>query len=317
MRKFFPPAALLAALAGAAAAAPLRVAVLADLNGESGSCEYAKPVHDAVKKLAREKPDLVVIAGGMIAGGKYSLSDAQVARLWACFREAVAAPLAAAGVPVAPVPGGRDASASAGGARDRLLYQKEWLAARPPLRFLDEARYPFEYAFAAGEALFLVLDQTTAAGLSPERLAWVDRTLTGHYGYKARIVFTHLPLYPFSRGRGKEATFDGGLEALLARHKVTLVASGHDRAYYPGRRGALRFAGTGSLGGSPRELLGGNYVSFRSYTMLVLGQYGALSVDGYAYPGFLPIRPAELPASVGSGAHRYTREDLPIAGDSK
>lgn len=310
MRKI-PALAALLALAGAAAAAPLRVAVLSGLNGGDGSCEYDKPVLAAVKKLAKEKPDLVVIAGDMIAGGKYSLPDAQVARLWGCFREAVAAPLAAAGVPVAPAPGNHDASAYTGGARDRLFYQKEWLAARPAVRFLDDRNYPFEYAFSAGEALFLVLDQTTPAALSPERLAWVDRTLTGHYGYKARIVFAHLPLYPFARGREKEATFDRALEALLARHKVSLVVSGHDRAYYPGRHGGLRCASTGCLGGGPGRLLGGNYVAFRSYTMLVLGQYGALSVDAYAWPGFLPIRPDELPATAGSGRNGYTREDLP------
>lgn len=316
MRKISALAALLA-LAGTAAAAPLRVAVLSDLNGEYGSCGYDRPVLAAVKKLAKEKPDLVVLAGDMIAGGKYSLPDAQVERMWGCFRAAVAAPLAAAGVPVAPAPGNHDASAYAGGARDRLFYQKEWLAAKPAVHFLDDRKYPFEYAFSAGGALFLVLDQTTTAALSPERLAWVDRTLTGNYGYKARIVVAHLPLYPFARGREKEATFDRALEELLARHKVSLVVSGHDHAFYPGRRGGLRFAGTGCLGGGPRKLLGGNYVAFQSYTMLVLGDYGALSVDAYAWPDFQPIRRGELPASVGAGADKYTREDLPEAAAPK
>ncbi len=291
--------------------AAFRVAVISDLNGDYGSAAYGEPVRAAVREIVREKPDLVLIAGDMIAGEKNSLTDAQFSGMWRAFGAAVAAPLAEAGIPVAAVPGNHDASAYPGYERDREFYKSEWLARKPALRFLDDSRYPFEYAFSAGGALFIALDQTTMAKLSPERLAWVDKVLTEHAEFAVKIVLAHLPLFPFTQGREKEVTGDTGLSALLARHGVALVITGHDHGYYPARRGPLRYLSLGCLGGGPRKLIGGSKVSAQSFSLLTLTPGEGLGIGAFAYPGFsAPIERATLPASVGEGGFRYVRDDL-------
>ena len=288
-----------------------RVAVISDLNGGYGAAAYGEPVHAAVRELIREKPDLVLIAGDMIAGEKTSLTDAQFSGMWRAFRAAVAEPLAGAGIPVAAVPGNHDASAYPGYERDREFYKSEWLARKPALRFLDDSRYPFEYAFAAGGALFIALDQTTTAKLSPERLAWVDKVLTEHAELAVKIVLAHVPLFPFTQGREKEATGDTGLEALLSRHGVALIITGHDHGYYPARRDALRYLSLGCLGGGPRKLIGGSKVSAQSFSLLRLMPGGAPVIEAFAFPGFsAPIERTSLPDSLGDGALRYVRDDL-------
>ncbi|MEI7527585.1 MAG: metallophosphoesterase [Elusimicrobiota bacterium] len=293
----------------AASPGPFRVAVMADLNGGYGSCEYGEPVRAAVNAIVRENPGLVLLAGDMVAGGKPSIPAEQLGRMWAAFRGAVGAPLAKAGIPLAPAPGNHDASAYPGHERERLLYEKEWLENQPPLRYLDAARYPFEYAFSAGGALFVVLDQTTTRGLTPERLAWLDRILA-RPEFKAKVVIAHVPLFPFTRGRETEITADAELEALLARRGVSVVISGHHHAYYPGRRGALRYAGAGCLGDGPRKLIGDTKTSSRSFIWLTLDPGGSVSVEAAPYPDFSSfIGRGELPVSVGTGDRAYERDD--------
>lgn len=294
-----------------AAASGLRVAVIADLNGEYGSAEYGAPVRAAVKAIVSEKPGLVLIAGDMVAGGKASVSDGQVEKMWAGFDAAVAGPLAAAGIPLAPTPGNHDASAYGGNERDRRLYERHWPAAEAQLRFVDAARYPFEYAFSAGGALFIALDQTTLKKLTADRLAWLDGVLKANAGFKAKIVFTHVPLFPFTQGRETEVTGDYELEALLARHGVALVVTGHHHGYYPGRRGAVRYTGAGCLGGGPRKLIGTAKTSAQSFLWLTIGEDGAVAVEGAPYPDFSAgIARESLPPSLGDGGAKYIRDDL-------
>ena len=287
-----------------------RVAVISDLNGDYGSAAYGEPVRAAVGKLVGEKPDLVLIAGDMVAGERTALTDARLSEMWRAFHAAVTGPLALAGIPVAVIPGNHDASAYPGYERERALYKSEWLPRKPALRFLDDSRYPFEYAFAAGGALFVALDQTTMSKLSPERLAWVDKVLTDHAEFAVKIVLAHVPLFPFTQGREKEATGDTALEALLSRHGVALVVTGHDHGYYPARRGPLRYLSLGCLGGGPRKLIGSSKVSSQSFSLLTLTPGGALGIEAYGFPGFsAPIERASLPASVGDSGLRYVRDD--------
>ncbi len=293
----------------AATPGPFRVAVMADLNGGYGSCEYGEPVRAAVKTILREKPGLVLLAGDMVAGGKASIPAEQLGRMWAAFRATVGAPLKMADIPLAPAPGNHDASGYPGHERERLLYEKEWLENEPPLHCLDAARYPFEYAFSAGGALFVILDQTTTRGLTPGRLAWLDGILA-RPEFKAKVVIAHVPLFPFTQGREAEVTADGELETLLVRRGVSVVISGHHHAYYPGRRGALRYAGAGCLGDGPRKLIGDTKISPQSFVWLMIDPGGAVSVEAAPYPDFSSfIRRGELPVSVGAGDRAYARDD--------
>ena len=293
----------------AAPPGPFRVAVMADLNGGYGSCEYGEPVRAAVKAIVRDKPGLVLLAGDMVAGGKASIPAEQLGRMWAAFRGAVRSPLAKAGIPLAPAPGNHDASAYPGHERERQLYEKEWLENQPPLRYLDAARFPFEYAFSAGGALFVVLDQTTTRRLPPERLAWLDGLLA-RPEFKAKVIIAHVPLFPFTQGRETEITADTELEALLVRRGVSVVISGHHHAYYPGRRGALRYAGAGCLGDGPRKLIGDTKTSSQSFIWLTIDTDSAVSIEAAPYPDFSSfIRRDDLPVSVGAGDRAYARDD--------
>jgi len=59
---------LLLASAGRAAADPLRVAVISDMNGSYGSTEYESTVDGAVRRIVALKPNLVISTGDMVAG---------------------------------------------------------------------------------------------------------------------------------------------------------------------------------------------------------------------------------------------------------
>jgi len=186
---------LLAAL-GQAAAGPLRVAVISDLNGSYGSTRYEASVDRALERILALKPDLVISTGDMVAGQrKPHLTKPEVAAMWQAFHAHVSEPLAAAGIPLAVTPGNHDGSAYGGFEAERRIYGEQWGARKPGLRFLDDAHYPFYYAFAAGDALFISLDATTVGGLPGEQMDWLRDLLERHGGdYAQRVVFSHVPL---------------------------------------------------------------------------------------------------------------------------
>ena len=92
---------------------PLRVAVVSDLNGAYGSCEYGDAVHAAVDRLLAVRPDLVLATGDMVAGQRAGL-DYQ--GMWAGFHTAVSDELddsiASVHQCLAPMPAAAAAAAS-------------------------------------------------------------------------------------------------------------------------------------------------------------------------------------------------------------
>jgi 3',5'-cyclic AMP phosphodiesterase CpdA len=308
--------ALGSALAGwpAAAVAALRVAVISDLNGSYGSTRYDSTVSDAVRRLVELKPDLVISTGDMVAGQRLHppLDEPAVKAMWASFHDTVTEPLAKVRIPLAVTPGNHDASAYEAFALEREAYRREWLARKPALRFVDDAGYPFRYAFAAGEVLFVSLDVTRVGAIDADEKRWLDRLLGREAArFRHRVVFSHLPVYPFTHGRETEVSADHELERILRRHGVELYLSGHHHAFYPGYREGIRFVSQACLGAGPRALLGTGTPGARAITMLQIEDDGPLTVRALAAPDFSrEIDRSALPRSIASRYGTMIRDDL-------
>ncbi len=303
---------LLLAGLGPVAAEPIRVAVISDLNGSYGSTRYEASVDGAVKRILQLKPDLVISTGDMVAGQrKPHLSRPQVEAMWAAFHAHVSSPLEAAGIPLAVTPGNHDGSAYDGFAAERRIYAEQWGKRKPALGFLDDAHYPFYYAFAVGDALFVSLDATTVGHLSAEQLRWLRDLLDRHGGeYAQRIAFSHVPLWPFAQQRERDFIGDPELERLLQRADVKLYLSGHHHAFYPGHKDGVHYVGQSCLGAGPRKLIGTSERSPQSFTLIELDD-GDLRLGAFKAPDFTrPIDWDTLPTRIRSQAADLIRADL-------
>ncbi len=287
-----PGALLLAfALAGctgtpAVAPAPVRIAVLSDLNSSYGSTHYEPEVGAAVERVTQQwRPDLVLIAGDMIAGQRPSLTDAQVRAMWAAFDSVVAAPLRAARIPFAITVGNHDGSGHPGHERDRRLAQEYWSAPghAPAVRMVDATHFPFQYAFLVRDVFVLVLDASTGAiAADSAQLAWVRRTLASDAarGARVRLTLGHVPLYAVAEGRNRAGEVQAepdSLRRVLERGDVAMHVAGHHHAYFPGRRGRLLLLSTGALGQGPRPYIGSDAAPYKALTLLELDAHGAIT----------------------------------------
>jgi hypothetical protein len=268
---------LLLAVGGCAHAEPLRVVVLSDLNSSYGSTEYDPEVGHAVRRTVDEwRPDLVLIAGDMIAGQRPALEDANVRAMWAAFDSVVAAPLRRAGIPLAVTMGNHDGSAHPGHERDRRLAAEYWGTRQADILILDGGRYPFYYAFTRGDVFFLVLDASTGAVVADTaQMAWLATALASREARSAglRVSMGHVPLYAVAEGRdrpGEVQAHPDSLRSIMETAGVRLHISGHHHAYYPGRVGALDLLHAGALGQGPRTLLGSDLPPARTVTILDL-----------------------------------------------
>jgi hypothetical protein len=306
--------ALLAALlSGGAARAGLRVAVISDMNGSYGSTRYEPGVAEAIRRLVALKPDLVISTGDMVAGQRLNppLRRDAVEAMWAAFHAEVTHWIQSAGIPFAVTPGNHDASSHENFAPERKIYREQWLDRVPPVHFVDRRNYPFNYAFTVDEVLFVSLEATRAGPLAGDQRSWLDRLLTreGRH-FRHRVVFSHLPIYPFSEGVETEVTTDHELERLLRRHNVELYLSGHHHAFYPGYRGGVRFVGQACLGAAPRRLIGAGRASERAVTWL---EFDGERVAVTALSGPQLDRPIDLetlPRSIQSRFGTLIRDDL-------
>ena len=296
----------------AAAADGLRVAVISDLNGSYGSTDYEASVDGAVERILALRPDLVISTGDMVAGQrKPHLSREEIEWMWEAFHESVSDPLATAGIPLAVTPGNHDGSAYQGFAHEREIYGEQWVRRVPALRFVDKAEYPFHYAFAAGDVLFVSLDATTVGHLPPAQMDWLEALLDRHGGdYRRRVVFSHVPLWPFAHGRETEFIGDPGLQSLLAEAGIDLYLSGHHHAFYPGTKDGVTFVSQSCLGAAPRRLIGTGKKSPRSFTWLEFTD-SAVRIAAYKAPEFeAAIDWATLPRRISTDRAELVRADL-------
>lgn len=305
---------LLAAPAAAAGSTPTRVVVLSDFNGAYGSVGYHESVDAAVRRTIALRPDLVISTGDMVAGQRIQppLTRDQLVAMWDAFHQHVTTPLQRAGLPLAVTPGNHDGASGKRFTLEREVYREQWLARRPALEFVDAAGYPFDYAFRLRGKLFVSIDATFVGPLSPGQRAWVERVLReGGRDTAQRIVFSHVPLWPFAVGRERDFLGDRQLEAILQREQVGIVLSGHHHAYYPGYKDGVRYVSQGCLGAAPRALIGHDAPSERTLTLLELGADGAARIEAYGGAAFdRPLARESLPREVRSSVATLLRDDL-------
>jgi hypothetical protein len=291
---------------------PLRVAVISDLNGDYGSTRYEATVDGAVSRIIALQPDLVISTGDMVAGQRRPhLTRSEVEHMWQAFHDYVSSPLRAAGIPLVATPGNHDASAYKGFDQERTIYAEQWQAHRPEIALLDAGGYPFYYAFVLGDVLFISLDATVVGSPPEQQMTWLRRLLEKHGpDYQRRVVFSHLPLWPFARGREREFIGDPELEKLLQQAGVELYLSGHHHAFYPGVSGGIALVGQACLGAGPRRLIGTGDRSARSFTLLEFTSDG-IDVAAFMAPQFEnPVDWTTLPARIRSSAAELLRADL-------
>ena len=244
---------------------PLRAVVISDLNGSYGSTDYPVEVGRAVDHIIHTwRPDVVLVAGDMVAGQAPQLPDSTVRAMWQAFDSVVAAPLRAARIPLVATLGNHDASAYAAHARDRRIAAEYWRGSPPSreLSFVDGGHYPLRYTVRYGDVFIAVWDATNQeSSTDAELLQWLQGALASPAAREARhrIVLGHLPLYAVAEGRNRPGELlarGDTLRRLLEAWGATLFISGHHHAYYPGRRGELELLHAGALGNGPRQLLG-------------------------------------------------------------
>ena len=295
---------------------PLRVVIISDMNGSYGSTRYETSVDGAMARILDMKPALVISTGDMVAGQRRPhLSRKEIEPMWQSFHEHVSEPLASAGIPFAVTPGNHDASAYAGFGLERMLYAEQWTARKPGISFVDDAGYPFHYAFELGDALFISLDATVVGHLPKQQMDWLRQLLAEHGpAYQRRIVFSHVPLWPFAQGREREYIGDPELQTLLEAADVDLFLSGHHHAFYPGASNGIAFVSQSCLGAGPRRLLGTGERSQQSFTLIEFTD-DAIRIAAYAAPKFEEeIDWTTLPTHIRSSAAELQRADLSDVG---
>lgn len=295
------------------AAESLRLVVISDLNGSYGTIGYDSAVHGAVARIVELQPDIVISTGDMVAG---QLQDASQRRnlplLWQAFHRAVTEPLAEAGIPLAVTPGNHDASAYAGFEEERAKYEREWRGRDAGLDFVDAEGYPFSYAFAVKGVLVISLDVTTTGKLHADTLDWLEALLADRRdAYSDVIVFSHVPLWPFSEGRERETTRDERLHALLASSGVRLYLSGHHHAFYPGVLDGVTYVSQACLGSGSRALIGSEAGRAPKGFTLIRFDGDRILVGAVSSPSFShTLDWAMLPPRIESDGIRLRRADL-------
>jgi len=296
-----------------AAAGGLKVAVISDFNGRYGSTDYEAHVSRAVDAVRALHPDVVLSTGDMVAGQRLHppLDRAQLEAMWAAFRVTVVDPLEAAGLALAATPGNHDASAYPPFALERTVYREQWRG-RVPARVVDAGDFPFYFAFAVDDALFISLDATVPGALPRAQQAWLRKVLEETAPpFRWRIVFGHLPIWPLVREHLNDALADPELEALMASAGVTVYLSGHHHADYPGSHGGLAQIGQACVGAGPRHLIGESERAPRAITVLDLPADGDWQVHAYAGPYYATeISVASLPERIVTPRATVERLDL-------
>jgi 3',5'-cyclic AMP phosphodiesterase CpdA len=311
-------AAAVASLGGLAQGAgerrPLRVIVISDLNESYGSVRHSDHVLEAVRRIRELQPDLVISTGDMVAGQRLAppLARDEIEAMWTAFHHAVSDPLAAAGIPLAVTPGNHDASSGARFELERAIYREQWLPRRPAVDFVDADGYPFHYAFAVGPVLFVSLDATHVGRLSTREKQWLESLLQREGARRRhRVVFSHIPLWPFAQGREADYLGDQELERILQKHRVDVHLSGHHHAYYPAAKDGVRFVSQACLGAAPRPLLGSAARSERAITVIEFPPDGTISVEAYRAPAYVEkIHRHTLPERIVSHRATLVRDDL-------
>lgn len=292
-----------------------RLLLVSDLNGRYGSTGYHDRVASAAEVIVQHRPDLVVSTGDMVAGqSPKGLEDATRKAMWSAFNETFAAPLLAAGIPLAITVGNHDGSAFPGFEADRAWFESHWNEFGPPPGLLPGSEWPWRYALRE-EGLLMITFDGTRPGRVPEREREFVAQMLERHGAEAEwtLVFSHLPFWPLARRRESEVIDDPAFLASLHEAGVDAYASGHHHLYYAGVDAAgMLHLSVGALGGNARAFAGGGERQPHGFAELER-QGDTLTVKGWIAPGFTDVvDPGDLPETVSSGAGLLRRVEAPV-----
>ncbi len=236
-----------------------RIAVISDLNSGLGAADYQWQVDSIIQRIPRIwKPDLVISGGDMVAG--MGISDtAHLRRMWQGFEKHVAGPLRKAAIPFAFTLGNHDGPRSY--PVERRVAQEFWNRpeADPGIEFVDREFFPNYYSFVLDD-IFFVSWEASSSKITEENLDWMEKQFNRPEARAAkyRFLMGHMPLYSVAQerdSRGNVLDDPERLQQLLEQYQVHTYISGHQHAFYPGKRGNLHLLNTGAAGSGPRAWL--------------------------------------------------------------
>lgn len=299
-----------------------KVSVISDMNRSYGDVNYLPDLDLAIEEIINQQDsDLVLSTGDMVAGQKTGL-DYQA--MWNAFHKKVSEPLVAAKVPFAPSPGNHDGSVGAKFKVERDTYIWNWNqfplqmhnAHREPaeqIHLLEGVmqNYPLNYAFTMGAGLFIAVDATIPGGLAFNQLDWLETVLEKGKDIPFKVIFGHMPLFPFAFQRAHEhmsggtagTGFHQRMEKLLSRYQVSLFLSGHHHVYYDGKRkSGTRFVSVPLLGTGNRFLLTKDRTekeaASRGFLNIEFDSYGKFKIEAIETPTLKTISLSRLPSSI-------------------
>lgn len=251
----------------------------------------------------------------MVAGQKQPKLDRdRLEQMWQGFNYTIADPLRRAGIPLAVTAGNHDGSAFPEFALERQQFESQWRGRTPEVDILPGSEWPRRYAARMGTVLMLAFDGTLPGSLPDTERLFIEQMLR-KYGNSATatIVFSHLPMWPLSKGREHEIIDDPELLAMLHRYGVDVYASGHHHAFFAGTDDAgMVHLGIGALGGNARAFSGTRSRQPFSFAVLTLVE-GAVEISTRAAPEFRdPVASARLPATVTGPLGTLRRVDGPV-----
>lgn len=250
----------------------LRVAVISDLNSGLGAIDYEWQVDSIVQRIPRIwKPDLVISGGDLVAGMGVSDPD-HLQKMWDAFTKHIAAPLNDNNIPFAFTLGNHD------GPRaykvEHAFTKTYWNQSdnKPNLDFVDDSHFPNYYSFVKND-MFFVSWEASSSEITEENLEWMKEQfqLPEAINARHRFVMGHMPLYSVAQERDSKGDVlqnPEKLRALLERYKVTAYISGHQHAFYPGKRGKLELLNTGAAGSGARSWLTQDLAPTNTITMM-------------------------------------------------
>lgn len=250
----------------------VRIAVISDLNSGLGAADYEWQVDSIINRLPRFwQPDLVICGGDMVAGMGIS-DEERLSKMWAGFNEHIAAPLKNDGIPFAFTLGNHDGPRSYPVEHD--FARKFWRENqnKPGLEFVDDSQFPNYYSFMQNE-IFIVSWEASSPVITDENLKWLEEQFStpAAKNAKYRFVMGHMPLYSVAQERDSKGNVlenPEKLQALLEKYRVHTYISGHQHAYYPGRRGKLELLNTGAAGSGARSWLDIDKAPVNSITIM-------------------------------------------------
>ncbi len=206
----------------------VRFGVYGDMRG--GHATHAK----IVAALEKEAPDFVVVTGDLVLRG----SDGGD---WQRFFQVAKGLLAR--VPYYPAAGNHDTGHS--GEERRLMTEHFPLPASPEGR----PEWGSWYSVDIAGIHFVMLDSNSYR--HEAQLDWLEKDLTAARTSGVRAIFAATHDGPYSRGIHRGNRYAAANYApVLAKHKVSLLFSGHDHLYQRGKVGGLRYIVSGG-GGAP------------------------------------------------------------------